>query len=29
MAKTRFAYEYEINASKKMLYPYFTTALAD
>jgi uncharacterized protein YndB with AHSA1/START domain len=26
MAKTRFAYEYEINASKKMLYPYFTTA---
>jgi len=26
MEKTRFAYEYEINASKKMLYPYFTTA---
>jgi len=26
MAKTKFAYEYEINASKKMLYPYFTTA---
>jgi uncharacterized protein YndB with AHSA1/START domain len=26
MAKTKFAYEYEINASKKMLYPYLTTA---
>lgn len=26
MEKTKFAYEYEINASKKMLYPYFTTA---
>ena len=26
MAKTRFSFEYEINASKKMLYPYFTTA---
>ena len=26
MSKTKFAYEYEINASKKMLYPYFTTA---
>ena len=26
MEKIRFAYEYEINASKKMLYPYFTTA---
>ncbi len=25
MEKTKFAYEYEINASKKMLYPYFTT----
>ncbi|NJN26181.1 MAG: ATPase [Cyclobacteriaceae bacterium] len=26
MEKTKFAFEYEINASKKMLYPYFTTA---
>jgi uncharacterized protein YndB with AHSA1/START domain len=26
MAKSKFLYEYEINASKKMLYPYFTTA---
>lgn len=26
MGKTKFAYEFEINASKKMLYPYFTTA---
>lgn len=26
MEKTKFAHEYEINASKKMLYPYFTTA---
>jgi len=26
MAKTRFAFEYEFNASRKMLYPYFTTA---
>lgn len=26
MSKTRFSFEYEINASKKMLYPYFTTA---
>jgi uncharacterized protein YndB with AHSA1/START domain len=26
MGKTKFAYEYEINASKKMLYPYLTTA---
>ena len=25
MGKTKFAYEFEINASKKMLYPYFTT----
>lgn len=25
MGKTKFAYEYEINASKKMLYPYLTT----
>lgn len=25
MEKTKFAHEYEINASKKMLYPYFTT----
>ncbi len=25
MEKTKFAYEYEINASKKMLYPYLTT----
>jgi uncharacterized protein YndB with AHSA1/START domain len=26
MVKTKFAFEYEINASRKMLYPYFTTA---
>ena len=26
MGKSKFTYEYEINASKKMLYPYFTTA---
>jgi uncharacterized protein YndB with AHSA1/START domain len=26
MAKSKFTFEYEINASKKMLYPYFTTA---
>jgi len=26
MEKSKFSYEYEINASKKMLYPYFTTA---
>ncbi len=26
MGKTKFAFEFEINASKKMLYPYFTTA---
>ena len=26
MAKTKFTYEYEFNASKKMLYPYFSTA---
>lgn len=26
MEKTKFAHEYEINASKKMLYQYFTTA---
>jgi len=26
MGKTRFAFEYEFNASKKMLYPYFATA---
>jgi len=26
MGKTRFAFEYEFNASKKMLYPYFTSA---
>lgn len=25
MEKTKFTHEYEINASKKMLYPYFTT----
>ena len=25
MEKTKFAFEYEINASKKMLYTYFTT----
>lgn len=26
MAKSKFVYEFEINASKKMLYPYFSTA---
>jgi len=26
MAKSKFVYEYEINASKKMLYPYFSSA---
>jgi uncharacterized protein YndB with AHSA1/START domain len=26
MGKNKFAYEYEIKASKKMLYPYFTSA---
>lgn len=26
MVKSKFTFEYEINASKKMLYPYFTTA---
>ena len=26
MGKSKFAYEYEINASKKMLYPYFSSA---
>jgi uncharacterized protein YndB with AHSA1/START domain len=25
MGKTKFLFEYEINASKKMLYPYFTS----
>jgi uncharacterized protein YndB with AHSA1/START domain len=26
MGKTRFTFEYEFNASKKMLYPYFASA---
>ena len=26
MVKSKFLFEYEINASKKMLYPYYTTA---
>ncbi len=26
MDKSKFTFEYEINASKKMLYPYFTSA---
>ncbi len=26
MAKSKFVYEFEINASKKMLYPYFSSA---
>ena len=26
MGKTRFTFEYEFNASKKMLYPYFESA---
>ena len=26
MAKSKFIYEFEINASKKMLYPYFSSA---
>jgi uncharacterized protein YndB with AHSA1/START domain len=25
MGKTKFVYEFEINASRKMLYPYFST----